>query len=159
MDARPDGEVFTAWTNDWDDVAKSKKAALNLASQGADVDFPVDGQCCRRQPSTVAIPRIVETYRHFGIRQTFFIPASCMETYPKAVETILEGGHEIGQHGYPHDNPVPQSRDEQAMWMDRCIDVIQRMTGQKPGGRRAPLYNFSNHSADLLVERGFRYDT
>lgn len=81
-----------------------------------------------------------------------------METYPKAVETILEGGHEIGQHGYPHDNPVPQSRDEQAMWMDRCIDVIQRMTGQRPRGRRAPLYNFSNHSADLLVERGFRYD-
>lgn len=40
MDARPDGEVFTAWTNDWDDVAKGKEAALNLISQGADVIFP-----------------------------------------------------------------------------------------------------------------------
>ena len=106
----------------------------------------------------VAIPRIVETYRHFGIRQTFFIPAWCMETYPQAVETILGGGHEIGQHGYLHENPVPQSRDEQAMWMDRCIEVIERMTGQKPRGWRAPLYNFSNHSAELLVERGFSYD-
>ncbi len=38
--ARPDGEVFTAWTNDWDDVAKGKEAALNLISQGADVVFP-----------------------------------------------------------------------------------------------------------------------
>lgn len=38
--ARPDGEVFTAWTNDWDDVAKGKEAALNLISQGADVIFP-----------------------------------------------------------------------------------------------------------------------
>ena len=40
MDARPDGEVFTAWTNDWDDVAKGKEAALNLINQGADVIFP-----------------------------------------------------------------------------------------------------------------------
>ncbi len=40
MDARPDGQVYTAWTNDWDDVAKGKEAALNLISQGADVIFP-----------------------------------------------------------------------------------------------------------------------
>jgi len=39
-DARPDGEVYTAWTNDWDDVAKGKEAALNQISQGADVIFP-----------------------------------------------------------------------------------------------------------------------
>jgi len=44
------------------------------------------------------------------------------------------------------------------MWLDRAIAVIEKMTGQKPRGWRAPLYNFSNHSADLLVERGFRYD-
>lgn len=38
--ARPDGSVITAWTNDWDDVAKGKEAALNEISQGADVIFP-----------------------------------------------------------------------------------------------------------------------
>lgn len=106
----------------------------------------------------VGVPRIVESYRRLGIRQTFFIPAWCIETYPAAVETILRGGHEIGHHGYIHENPVRQSRDEQAGWMDRAIEVIVRATGQRPRGWRAPLYNFSNHSADLLVERGFRYD-
>jgi len=107
---------------------------------------------------TVAIPRIVETYRRLGIHQTFYIPAWCMETYPQVVETILKGGHEIGHHGYLHENPVHQSREEQADWMDRAIAVIESMTGQRPRGFRAPLYNFSNHSAELLVERGFRYD-
>jgi len=38
--ARPDGEVFVAWTNDWDDIAKGKEAALNQINQGADVIFP-----------------------------------------------------------------------------------------------------------------------
>jgi basic membrane protein A and related proteins len=33
-------EVFSAYTNDWDDIAKGKEAALNQISQGADVIFP-----------------------------------------------------------------------------------------------------------------------
>jgi basic membrane protein A len=33
-------EVFTAWTNDWDDIAKGKEAALSQIAQGADVIFP-----------------------------------------------------------------------------------------------------------------------
>lgn len=38
--ARPDGQALSAWTNDWDDIAKGKEAALNLISQGADTIFP-----------------------------------------------------------------------------------------------------------------------
>lgn len=38
--ARPDGQVFTTWTGDWDDIAKGKEAALNLLSQGADIVWP-----------------------------------------------------------------------------------------------------------------------
>ena len=38
--ARPEGQAFSAWTNDWDDIAKGKEAALNLISQGADSIFP-----------------------------------------------------------------------------------------------------------------------
>ena len=106
----------------------------------------------------VATPRIVETYRRLGIRQTFFIPAWCIEQYPQAVDAILSGGHEIGHHGYLHENPQQVTRDEQTYWMDRAIEVIERITGQKPRGWRAPLYNFSDASAGLLIERGFAYD-
>lgn len=38
--ARPEGVALSAWTNDWDDVAKGKEAALNLIGQGVDVVFP-----------------------------------------------------------------------------------------------------------------------
>lgn len=38
--ARPDGVALSAWTNDWDDIAKGKEAALNLISQGVDTIFP-----------------------------------------------------------------------------------------------------------------------
>ena len=38
--ARSDGKTYVAWTNDWDDIAKGKEAALNQINQGADVIFP-----------------------------------------------------------------------------------------------------------------------
>ena len=38
--ARPDGNTSIAWTNDWDDIAKGKEAALNQINQGTDVVFP-----------------------------------------------------------------------------------------------------------------------
>lgn len=106
----------------------------------------------------VAVPRIVETYRQLGIRQTFFIPAWCIETYPEAVEAILQGGHEIAHHGFLHEHPRELSDDEEAHWLDRGIEVIVKATGKPPRGWRAPLYNFSHRSADLLAERGFAYD-
>ncbi len=106
----------------------------------------------------VAIPRIVESYRQLGISQTFFIPAWCIETYPEAVEAILKGGHEIAHHGFLHEHPRELTDDEEAHWLDRGIEVIVKATGKRPRGWRAPLYNFSHRSADLLGERGFAYD-
>jgi len=106
----------------------------------------------------VAIPRIVESYRRLGIRQTFFVPAWCIEQYPQAIEAILAGGHELAHHGFLHEHPSELSDDQEAHWLDRGIEVIVKASGRRPRGWRAPLYNFSHRSADLLAERGFVYD-
>jgi len=106
----------------------------------------------------VAIPRIVESYRQLGIRQTFFIPAWCIESYPAAIDIILRGCHEIAHHGFLHEHPRELTDEEELYWLDRGIEVILRATGKHPRGWRAPLYNFSHRSADLLAERGFSYD-
>jgi peptidoglycan/xylan/chitin deacetylase (PgdA/CDA1 family) len=106
----------------------------------------------------VAVPRICELYRRFGMRQTFFLPAWCMERYPKAVETILEGGHEIGHHGYIHEHPNSMPLERERYWLERASDVIVKMTGKKPRGIRVPTYKFSINSLDLLIEHGFDYD-
>ncbi len=58
----------------------------------------------------------------------------------------------------PRANPTAAGREEEAYWLRRSIEVIERATGRRPRGWRAPLYNFSNHSAELLAEDGFLYD-
>lgn len=106
----------------------------------------------------VGVPRILEAYRRYGLKQTFFVPAWCIEQYPEAVEGMVKDGHEVGFHGYIHEAPNSLSRDEEHYWMQRSIEVIRKHTGQRPRGSRSPLYNFSINTAELLLQEGFLYD-
>ena len=106
----------------------------------------------------VAMPRILEAYRRFDIRQTFFVPAWCIEQYTSTVKAMVDDGHEVAHHGYIHENPSQQSPDEELYWLRRATKVIENVTGQRPRGWRAPLYNFSDVSADHLISEGFLYD-
>lgn len=106
----------------------------------------------------IAVPRILDLYRRHGLKQTFFVPAWCIERYPDAVKAMVEDGHEVAHHGFIHEHPNELSRDQERYWLRRGIEVIARHTGQRPRGYRAPLYNFSENTLDLLVDEGFAYD-
>lgn len=111
-----------------------------------------------RYGPTVAIPRILETYGRLGLKQSFFVPGWCLERYPDVAERILADGHEIGHHGYLHEDPVATD-DQQRMWFERALECHQRICGAKPRGYRAPVYNATNTTIDLLIEYGFAYDS
>lgn len=106
----------------------------------------------------VAIPRILQAYRHLGLKQTFFIPAWCMERHWDVYEEIALDGHEIGQHGYVHEGILP-TREQEQLWLERGIETMERLLGRRPAGWRGPLLVFTEHTADLLAAAGFKYDS
>lgn len=112
-----------------------------------------------RYGPTVAMPRILETYRRLELKQSFFIPGWCMETYPETVEAILEGGHEIGHHGWIHEDPIVTRGEAQEVAFERALDAHKRQCGAVPAGYRAPVYNVTQQVIDLLVKHKFRYDS
>ena len=112
-----------------------------------------------RYGPTVAIPRILETYRRLSLKQSFFIPGWCMETYPEAIEAILSGGHEIGHHGWIHEDPIATHGAAQEEAFERAMETHKRMTGARPRGYRAPVYNVTQQVIDLLIKHKFRYDS
>ncbi len=107
----------------------------------------------------VGVPRILESYRKFGLTQSFFVPAWCIENHPAAVEAMVKDGHEVGYHGYIHEAPNSMGREDERYWMQRSIAVIEKHTGKRPRGNRSPLYNYSENTTDLLIEEGFVYDS
>lgn len=106
----------------------------------------------------VGVPRILDLYKRYDLTQTFYIPAWCIEQYPDTVDAIVKAGHEVGHHGYIHEHPNKCPLEEERYWLQRSIDVIERHTGKRPRGYRAPGYHFSENTLDLLLEEGFSYD-
>ena len=111
-----------------------------------------------RYGPTVAVPRILDTYARLGIRQSFFIPGWCLEQYPETVEQILKGGHEVGHHGWIHEDPIA-THGAQREWIEKALNSHDRICGTKPRGYRAPVYNVTQEVLDLLIEHGFVYDS
>ncbi len=112
-----------------------------------------------RYGPTVALPRILETYRRMEMKQSFFIPGWCLETYPETVEAILKEGHEIGHHGWIHEDPIVTKGAAQEEAFERAMNAHQRHCGAAPVGYRAPVYNVTQQVIDLLVKHNFRYDS
>src|SRR5690606_35281058 len=77
---------------------------------------------------TVGVPRILETYRKLGVKQTFFVPAWCASRYPQAVEAIIAGGHEVGLHSYIHENSSDLSREQEQDTLHRSMEILERIS-------------------------------
>ncbi|MCB4769999.1 polysaccharide deacetylase [Ancylobacter sp. Lp-2] len=111
-----------------------------------------------RYGARVAVPRIARIWKHFGLRQTVFVPGWCVETYPAAIEALLEDGHELGHHGWLHERPNQLAPGDERRVLELGIAAIEKATGKPPVGYRAPSGAFSEHTLDLLIEHGFTYD-
>ena len=112
-----------------------------------------------RYDADVAIPRIVEVFRRYRLRQTFYIPGWVIETYPEATKLIVDNGHEIAHHGYLHEKSNQLTEDEELKALLLGIEAIRNATGRRPRGFRAPSYSFSRWSLRFLVDEGFDYDS
>lgn len=105
----------------------------------------------------IGVPRILGLLDHLEVPATFFIPGYIVEQHPKMVEAILAGGHEIGLHGYLHEKLAYLSEVEEAELLGRCIDILEKYTGAKPKGFRAPWFEINPWTPRLLAEAGIDY--
>ncbi|MFI6697822.1 polysaccharide deacetylase [Streptomyces sp. NPDC050509] len=106
----------------------------------------------------VGVPRMLELFRRRGMTTTWFWPGHSIETFPEQFEACTAAGHEIGVHGYSHENPIAMSRTQESDILDHCIDLITTRTGRRPTGYVAPWWEFSPVTNELLLERGIAYD-
>jgi peptidoglycan-N-acetylglucosamine deacetylase len=107
----------------------------------------------------IAVPRILALFARHNLKQTFFVPGWCVETYPKTIERILKAGHEIGHHGYLHARPNMQTAEAEKESLQRGIAALVKASGKRPIGYRAPAYAFSQHTLGYLLEENFEYDS
>ncbi|MEU7382795.1 MULTISPECIES: polysaccharide deacetylase [unclassified Streptomyces] len=104
------------------------------------------------------VPRLLRVLRRQDVKATFFVPGFTADTYPDMVRSIVDEGHEVAHHGYLHEPMQGIDAAREAEYLDRGLEALDRL-GIRPAGYRAPWWEMNWHTPDLLIERGFRYDS
>jgi peptidoglycan/xylan/chitin deacetylase (PgdA/CDA1 family) len=107
----------------------------------------------------VAAPRLLALMRKHRIQSSWYVPGHTIETFPDAVKSVVDAGHEIGHHGWKHVSPAGLSLEEEEAELVRGNEAIKRISGQYARGYRSPGWDLSPHSVGFFLKHGFTYDS
>jgi peptidoglycan/xylan/chitin deacetylase (PgdA/CDA1 family) len=113
----------------------------------------------RGEFGVVGVPRVLDLLKRHEIRATFFIPGHSALAYPDLVCRVRDEGHEIGHHGWVHENPANFNLDGERANFQRGLDALDKAAGVTPRGYRSPAADFSVNTIDVLREFGMLYDS
>lgn len=106
----------------------------------------------------VGAPRLLKLFAEQQLRTTWFIPGHSIETFPEQMKAVVEAGHEVGIHGYSHENPIAMTPAQEEAVLERSIELVTQLAGKRPTGYVAPWWEFSNVTNELLLKKGIKYD-
>ncbi len=110
--------------------------------------------------SRVALPRVLSLLEAESVPSTFFFPAWSLKIAPEQAEMILAPGmHEIGVHGWIHETNTALDAETEARLLRQATDAIEDITGSRPVGYRAPSWNHSPNTLNIIREMEFLYES
>lgn len=107
----------------------------------------------------IGTPRLLDTFRRYGITTTWCIPTHTMLTFPEAVRRVVDAGHEIAAHGVYHEYVPKLELDEERRLMELQLSLHEREIGRRPRGYRSPALDVTDHTLNILHEFGLEWDS
>src|SRR4029077_7421594 len=109
----------------------------------------------------VVVPRALEFLKERSLNITFFIVGqdAALEKNHKALLSIADAGHEIGNHSFNHEPWLHlYSKAQLIEEFDNSEAAILAATGKHTVGFRGPGFSLSDAVIEVLGERGYEYD-
>lgn len=106
-----------------------------------------------------ALPRLLSLLESVGCPATFFFPAVSGLLHPNDVSAVVAGGHEVGVHGWIHERPDLLPAGVEAELLERSLDALEGLAGQRPRGQRTPSFATSAQTLALAEKAGLVYDS
>lgn len=128
-----------------------------LRFYGVDHD-PIEADFQVREEDGVL--RLLDLFGKHGIFATFFVPGDVARKHPNMVRMIHQKGHEVACHGLLHlKNEFLLERDEQESRVEEATSILERITGVRPVGFRAPCLKANRDTIEILAENEYLYDS
>ncbi len=107
----------------------------------------------------VGIFRVLDILERHGIRATICANAMAAERYPYIVERCLRAGHGFVAHGWSASRMISarMSEAQEVDYIGRCLDTLQRATGERAGGWAGQDFGESERTPQLLAAAGLTH--
>ena len=109
--------------------------------------------------SRAGVWRVLQLFQERQMPMTVYACAMALECNPAMTEALAAAGCDFAGHGWRWINHFELDKDSERAHIAKAVEIIQRLTGERPYGwycRYAP----SDNTRRLLVEEGgFLYDS
>ena len=109
----------------------------------------------------VVIPIVLDKLDELGIKITFFVVGqdAAIEKNYKVLQSIIERGHEIGNHSFHHESWLKTySKEKIEEEIIIAEEAIFKATGQRTNCFRGPGFSWSNDLLEVLQKRNYIFD-
>jgi len=109
----------------------------------------------------VVIPIVLDVLDELDIKITFFIVGqdAAIDKNRKVLRTIVERGHEVGNHSFHHESWLQSySKEKIEHEIINAEEAIFEATGQRPKSFRGPGFSWSNDLLMVLKNRNYIFD-
>ena len=109
----------------------------------------------------VFVPYVLKVLDRLDLKITFFIVGmdAADERNHAALRSIVDAGHEVGNHSFEHEPWLhTYTREQLVEEIERTDRAIESATGRRPVGFRGPGYSWCPELLSVLEERGHGFD-
>jgi peptidoglycan/xylan/chitin deacetylase (PgdA/CDA1 family) len=133
-------------------------AEAPILAEGAEYAGDLSAMTHQAYGPRVGVPRLLELLARQELPGTFFVPGVTAERWPRTVAAILDAGHEVALHSHLHRRLPGMPEREQRDDFERGLNALRRL-GAEPRGYRAPYWQLTRTTLELIGEHGLRYDS
>jgi hypothetical protein len=109
----------------------------------------------------VFLPVVLDKLDELDVKITFFIVGqdAAIEKNHKVLQSIVERGHEVGNHSFHHESWLKTySKEKIEEEIERAEEAILTATGKRTNMFRGPGFSWSNDLLGVLEKRNYIFD-
>ncbi len=99
--------------------------------------------------------KIMEILDKHKLKTTFFMTGEWVENYPECVKTLVEKGHDLGNHSATHPDMTKLSKEKQKEQILSVHNAVKELTGYEMELFRPPYGAYNNDVIRTCYEVGY----
>ena len=99
--------------------------------------------------------QIMEILDKHNVKTTFFMTGEWVEKYPECVQTLVEKGHDLGNHSATHPDMTTLSKEKQREEILAVHNAVKELTGYEMELFRPPYGAYNNDVIRTCYEVGY----